>query len=98
MDKISALIPRVLASRGLKDQAGASYAVYLAIDWLHSFSVDLAQFCIVTTVIDGVLTIECMNSVAMQELSHKSDELRLHLNSFDGISVRTILIIRSRNR
>lgn len=98
MDKISALIPKVLAARGLKDQAGASYAVYIAIDWLHSLSVDLAEHCIVTTIKDGVLTIECLNSVAMQEMNQKSAELRSHLNSFDGISVNSILIIRSRNR
>jgi len=98
MDKISALIPKVLAKRGLKDQAGASYAVYLTIDWLHALSVDIAEHCIVTTIKDGVLTIECLNSVVMQELNQKSDELKSHLNSIDGISISAISIIRSRNR
>jgi len=97
MDKISALIPKVLSRRGLKDQAGASYAVYLAVDWLHNVSVGLAEFCIVTTLKDGILTIECLNSVAMQELNQKSEELKAHLNAIDGISIRDITITRSRN-
>ena len=98
MDKISQLIPKVLEKKGLKDQASASYAVYLAIDWLHAQSGALGEHCIVTTLKDQVLTIECLHSIAMQEIHQKSDDLLSHLNSFCDISVRSISIIRSRKR
>lgn len=96
MDKISKLIPKVLAARGLKSQADASYAVYLAVDWLHTQSVGLAEQCIVTTLKDQTLTVECLHSIALQEMQQKSEDLKAYLNSFEGIVVRAISIIRSK--
>ncbi len=95
MDRVSQLIPKVLSKRGLKDQAGASHAVYRAIDWLHSQSSSLGEQCIITTLQDGVLTIECQNSIAMQEMQALSEKLKEELNRISGVCVQRIAVIRS---
>ena len=95
MEKISTLIPRILSKRGLKEEANASYAVHLSIDWLHQQSIGFAEQCIVTTMVNGTLTVECLNSIVMQELHQRSEELKEYLNGIEGISVARISIIRS---
>jgi len=95
MERLSQLIPRVLSKRGLKSQAIASYAVFLATEWLHEHLGDTSKKLSVKSLKDTVLSIESDHPVASQELSQIRESLKSHLNSYEGILVSDISIIRA---
>lgn len=96
MDRISQLVPRVLAKRGLKDQAGASYAVFLAKEWISEHAPPCTELCSVHSLSDSVLEIHADHPIILQELHQQAVALKEYLNGFEGISVTDIRIIRSK--
>lgn len=96
MDKISSLIPKVLNKRGLKDEAQASYVVFLATEWIAEQLPALAEQVQVESMRDGVLSIETSHSAVSQEIAVQKEALLAHLNSFEGILLREVCIQRKK--
>lgn len=96
MDKLSALIPKVLGKRGLTDQAQASYVVFLANEWLLDTAPQIFEAVEVTSLKDGTLYIESEHPLFSQELTQRSHDLLEHLNAFEGVSVSEVRIQRKK--
>ena len=95
MDRLSHLVPRVLAKRGLQDQAGASYAVYMATNWIAEKLPPCKDLSNVRSLSDTVLEIHADHPIILQELRQQSESLKQHLNSLAGVTVTEIRISRS---
>jgi len=95
MDKISALLPKVLNKRGLRREADASLVVYAANAWLHANHAP--EEAIATTYARGELTIAVQNAIAGQECYALHDDLLLALqNKFPVLPIQRIRIHRSK--
>lgn len=84
MDHISSLLPKVLQKKGLTSHCEASLIIHHAEAWissnLHVFQADLRP----KKFADGVLVIDCSNSVAAQECHQRAQELLTFLRESVG--------------
>lgn len=95
MDKVSDLMGKILAKRGLKDQAHASYAVYIATTWISEHLPNVSNQLHPRRLEHGILLIESDHSIASQELRNCSEELLGFLNSHEDLSVSAVSIVLS---
>lgn len=92
MDKLSQLVPSVLRKRGLQEQATASYALFLASEWLVE-QLELSQDASKAVSLSGqILTIEAPSSSVALQISERSEDLLHYLNRFEGISIDFITV------
>ena len=96
MDHISSLLPRVLKKRGLHGQALASLAVHHAQAWLASHLPEHAGVLLVKKLSDGTLHISAENSIAAQECSFRSEELKRFLQRECETTITEVRIVRGR--
>lgn len=96
MDKISSLIPKVLSKKGLKDHASASYAVFLANEWIESHMPNVSVYLHALQLKNSVLEVHSQHSIASQELMGTSKKLIDYLRSFEGITVSEVSIVKSK--
>ncbi len=96
MDKVSLLLGKVLRKRGLQDQAAASYAVYLANEWLCLHCAPIAKSIQAVSLTHSILLIESDHGIASQELTGRIEHLREYLNTLDGVCISEIRIMRSK--
>jgi hypothetical protein len=94
MDRLSALLPKVLHKRGIKHEADASLVVYHAQKWLKEH--DAQEGTNVTKLQYGTLFIETLSSVAAQECHGMTNDLLEELQAtFPNVTLDTIRILRS---
>lgn len=96
MDSVRSLLPKVLRRRGLYEHAAASFVTLKAQEWL---TVELSA-CKGTITVprfsQGVLEIECANSIAAQECRSIVPVLLDYLaRECEGISVKDVRIGRT---
>ena len=95
MDKISALLPKVLNKRGLRHEADASLVVYTANVWLQTNHAP--KDAMATTYVRGELTLTVQNAIAGQECYALHDDLLLALQKkFPVLPIQRIRIHRSK--
>ena len=97
MDRLSDLMPRVLARKGLKDQATAALIIHKATLWISEHLSDVSSGISVSRLKDGLLYIESEQGTAAQELTQKKEYLRAYLNGLQAQSVHDIIIQQTRN-
>jgi len=96
MDHISALLPKVLAKRGIKGEADASHVVFGASQWLREKSGGLAGAVAATKFTMGTLILEVRSSVVAQECMGLTEELLKSLQKrFPGVRIERIRILRA---
>ena len=93
MDKISALLPKVLRKRGLKDEADASHVVFAADAWLRSHSAP--EDAMAQKLRNGELIIKVEHSASAQEC-HALSHVLLHelKTEFSNLPLDRIRILR----
>ena len=97
MDSIATLLPKVLAKRGIKNEADASFIVFAAEQWLKEQGAERAIAVTATKFTAGTLVLEARSSVAAQECMGYAEELLEHLRKrFPGIAMERIRILRER--
>lgn len=69
MDRVSSLLPKVLAQRGLATQGKASLVVLTTKRWIETKLPAVFSDTRITTYSDGILTIETLTQVALTEVS-----------------------------
>lgn len=96
MDRVKDLLGKVLRRRGLQNEAAAAHAVYLANAWIASAMPSFADSVRVRNVKDNTLLIECMHSVAAQEVTQRSIELLEYLRKEAGIPLSGTRVLRAK--
>lgn len=86
MDSMQTLIKKTLAKRGLLKHAEASLVVYRAQAWLHRELEEFKDEIVVESFKDGVLSVHCTHSVALQECAMRQPELLTFLRDKLGCS------------
>lgn len=96
MDSVRSLLPKVLRRRGLYAHASASLVTLRAQQWLDGELPAFRGIIAVPRFAQGVLEIECANSIASQECRSIIPVLLEHLTrECEGISVREVRISRT---
>ena len=94
MDKLSALLPKVLRKHGIKDEVDASWVTYKATAWLQKQSPDLSG--VRASKLEGsTLFVEVPSSIAAQECAALREGLLEELRrEFPSTRIETIRILR----
>lgn len=95
MDKLNAVLPKVLNKRGLGEHARGALTVFRASVWMAEKLPHLKELVQVHKVQDGVVHVSCGHSIALQECQSVTADLLqfLHLECpFAG--VKEVRIIR----
>lgn len=96
MDSLQSILPKVLRKRGLHGHATASMVTYRAERWLKSSLPGLCDAVAVHEYSGAVLTIECANSIALQECRFLLPSLQHELaRSCPECVIRDIRVIRT---
>ena len=95
MEKLSFLLPAALRRRGLQEQGAAALAVAYANQWLARHSPTLVPSVSVKRLKDGILTVECANAIALQELQAVSHRLQEALIQHHGVKMTAVRVVRS---
>lgn len=98
MDRVSALLPKILHKRGIASQAHAALLLHAATHWVSDHLPSLKHTLHPSTFRDGTLTITSDNSIAAQECHRCLPAMLSALKSVKGIEdtpLHEIHIIRS---
>ena len=87
MERVGSLLSKVLAKRGLKDQAIASLIVHQAQEWLVDALPPFHDMIHVQKCENGVLFVKCEHSIAAQECHQVVDGLLEYLKGECGFTV-----------
>lgn len=96
MDKISHLLSGVLHKRGLKDQAHASHATFLAAQWIADHIPHCSAQLHLIALKDRCLLIEADHPIAAQELMQKAQALCMFLQESCDIGTIDVRVSRSK--
>ena len=97
MDRVKDLLGRVLRKRGLLNEAASAHAVYLANAWITSAMPLFADSLRAVNIKESTLMIECMHSVAAQEMMQRSQELQEYLRKEASVSLGSVRVLRSKS-
>lgn len=95
LEKLSFLLPRSLARKGLQEHAKASLFVFHAQKWIEEHLPELHESLHVRVVKDGVLEIACDHSIALQEMQMQKEVLLSALAEVSQASPTSISCTRS---
>lgn len=96
MDKVSALLPKVLRKRGIKDEADASLVVHTANQWLQQQDGILATSVAAMRFAQNTLTFCTQSSVAAAEMhARTSDLLQALRERFPALEIEQVRVLRS---
>lgn len=94
MDRVSLFLPNVLRKRGLADHAAGALATYVAKQWVEKNHPHLLSFISIPKMENGVLSIACTHSIALQEFQACTADLLAYLRlecPFGGVrEIRTV--------
>lgn len=95
MERVSSLLPGALRRRGLSEQAKAALVVHRTAEWLatkrKSAKNDMRPVCVK----DGVLTVECTSSIALQEGEGLKHSLFVWLSKEGFSAVTSVRFVRA---
>ena len=95
MEKLSHLLPGVLQKRGLHAHAHGAHAVFVVQEWMKECFPSLQSEVTARVVKEGVLTIACAHSIALQEVQMRVKELLAYLSTAcPQANIREIRLVR----
>ena len=96
MDKLSSLLPAALRRRGLHSEFTAGFVVLKAEEWLKHALPAHATTLKVLSFVDGILTIQALHSIALQECVQRSGALKKALQDLSPkIVIKDVRVLRS---